>query len=233
MKFGIRDRIRYMNMFHKYLLKYGSEYSELSREFISKNFLKITEPGYTPDILLQLYAKFGMLSDEENIYLRFADMIGETYGWNYNILEVGGGYYPIFSKYIADKQQKHAGTITTVDPHLVVSKLGNVKLQKREFSYHEDISNFDLIMGICPCDATLDIIKSAKLNHREFFIAMCGCTHFTFENFPYIYDPNTLFNMWKKFVIDLAIEQEEDGFEVTTEEVSFFPYPIIKSKIKK
>ena len=96
MKLNAFQKIKYVNMFRKYLNEYGSAYSDSSRKFVEENFLKLTEPGETPDILVQLYAKFGMLSDSENIYLGFSKMIGEQYGWNTKILEVGGGYYPIF-----------------------------------------------------------------------------------------------------------------------------------------
>ena len=234
MKLTASDRVRYMNMFQKYLREYGDAYSETSRDFIKENFLKLTEPGQTPDILVQLYAKFGMLSDEENIYLGFSKMIGERYGWDTKILEVGGGYYPIFSKYIDDAQTKNGlGKITVFDPVLVTNKLGNVNLQKKEFSHDMDVSDFDLLVGICPCEATTEIIKSAVVNKKEFFVAMCGCTHFPMYDMPWFYNPSYLYPMWVEEVVALAKEQEDDGFEVIQETVDNFPYPIISSKIKK
>lgn len=234
MKLNVFRRIYYMNMFRKYLKEYGTGYSDTSRNFIKKNFLKITEPGETPAILVQLYAKFGMLTEAENIYLGFSKMIGERYGWDAKILEVGGGFYPIFSKYIDDEQTKNGlGKITVIDPVLVTNKLGNVKLQKKAFSHNMNVSDFDLLVGICPCEATTEIIKSAVINKKEFFIAMCGCTHFPMYDIPFFYNQSYLYHMWVEEIVALAKEQEEDGFEVIQETVDNFPYPIISSKIKK
>lgn len=234
MKLNVFRRIYYMNMFRKYLKEYGTGYSDTSRNFIKKNFLKITEPGETPAILVQLYAKFGMLTEAENIYLGFSKMIGERYGWDAKILEVGGGFYPIFSKYIDDEQTKNGlGKITVIDPVLVTNKLGNVKLQKKAFSHNMNVSDFDLLVGICPCEATTEIIKSAVINKKEFFIAMCGCTHFPMYDIPCFYNQSYLYHMWVEEIVALAKEQEEDGFEVIQETVDNFPYPIISSKIKK
>ena len=234
MKLTAFQRIHYMNMFRKYLKEYGSEYSDTSLEFIKENFLKLTQPGETPDILVQLYAKFGMLNETENIYFGFSKMIGDKYGWDSKILEVGGGYYPIFSKYIDDSQTKEGtGTITVMDPVLVTNKLGNVKLQKQEFAHDMDVSNFDLLVGICPCEATTEIIKSAVINKKEFFVAMCGCTHFPMYDMPWFYGQAYLYHMWVDEVMRLAQEQEKDGFTITQEYVDNFPYPIISSQIKK
>ena len=234
MKVTPLQRLRYMNMFKKYLKEYGQNYSDTSREFMQENFLKLTEPGETPDILFQLYCKFGMIPEEQNIYMGFAKMIGEKYGWDNRILEVGGGYYPIFSKYVDDEQQRiGSGTITVMDPMLVTDKLGKVKLQKQEFSRDMEVSDFELLIGICPCEATKEIISSALFNKKEFFIAMCGCTHFDYYEMPYFYGYDFAYRMWVEDVYGLAKEQEDDGFEVTKQFVDNFPYPIISSKRKK
>ena len=234
MKVTALQRLKYMNMFRKYLKEYGQNYSDTSREFMQENFLKLTEPGETPDILFQLYCKFGMIPSEQNIYMGFADMIGQKYGWGTKILEVGGGYYPIFSKYVDDNQQKNGnGTITVIDPLIVTDKLGRVKLQKKEFTRDMDVSDFELLVGICPCEATKEIISSALFNKKEFFIAMCGCIHFDYYPMPYFYGSNFAYSMWVDDVYGLAKEQEEDGFEVTKQYVDNFPYPIISSKRKK
>ena len=234
MKVTPLQRLKYMNMFRKYLKEYGQNYSDTFREFIQENFLKLTEPGETPDILFQLYCKFGMIPEEQNIYMGFAKMIGEKYGWNNRILEVGGGYYPIFSKYVDDEQQKSgSGTITVMDPVLVTDKLGKVKLQKQEFSRDMDVSDFELLIGICPCEATKEIISSALFNKKEFFIALCGCTPSQSYAMPCFGGYDFVYRMWVNAVYSLAKKQEEDGFEVVKQHVDNFPYPIISSKRKK
>ena len=233
MKINVIERLKYIKMFRKYMDEYGEKYSEDSRNFLSDNFLKITEPGRTPDILAQLYANFGMLSEEENIYLEFCKIIGDIYGWDRNILEVGGGYYPIFSKYVDDKQTEcGSGTITVIDPKLVTGSLGNVKLVKEEFSRESNVSDFNLLIGICPCESTIDIISSALINQKEFFIALCGCVPYPYNCMPFL-SPYAAHIVWSENIKELAYEQEESGFEVITKNIDNFPYPIIYSKRKK
>ena len=58
-----REQLTYMKKFLDYLEIYGDNY---------------------PDEAI------GLLEPEKNCYLGFAKMIGETYGWNSHILEVGG-----------------------------------------------------------------------------------------------------------------------------------------------
>jgi len=234
MKFTMMQRLRYMSMFYRYLMHYGNRYSESTRAFLKENFLKITEIGYIPDVLEQLYAKFGMFSEEENTYLGFAKMIGDVYGYDINILEVAGGYYPIFSQYIDDFQQKeNNGTITVIDPLLVIEKLGKVSLQKKEFSHDMNVSDFDLLVGICPCEATEEIIKSAVINKKEFFIAMCGCIDVKNYGWMWGFEREFIYNSKVDKIFCLAQEQEKDGFEVQKQYIKNFNYPIISSKRKK
>ena len=234
MKLTTLQRIKYMNMFNKYLSKYGQNYSDSAREYLKENFLKLTEPGETPDILFQPYCKFGMISKEQNIYLVFSNMIGKMYGWDNRILEIGGGYYPIFSKYIDMEQQRlGSGNITVMDPLLVTNSLGKVKLQKKKFSRDMDVSDFDILIGICPCEATKDIISSAIINKKEFFIALCGCVHYENCDFPWMYGHDFIYRIWVDDVLELAKKQENYGFAVTKQFVDNFPYPLISSTRKK
>lgn len=131
-----REQLTYMKKFLDYLEIYGDNY---------------------PDEAI------GLLEPEKNCYLGFAKMIGETYGWNSHILEVGGGFYSAFSKYMDQFQQSHngSGTITTFDPRLIVNKLGNVKLHREEFREEMTTESYDLIVGIMPCEATSMIIRKA------------------------------------------------------------------------
>ena len=161
-------------------------------------------------------------------------MIGDKYGWNTKILEIGGGYYPMFAKYIDEFQSKHkGGTITVMDPVLVTTRMGKAKLQRKKFSSSMDVSNFDLLVGICPCDATKDIIESAVINKKEFFVALCGC-----DNIPGFDLERILFPPLKRALLldqalNLAKKQEKDGFKVSVDRVAEFPYPVISSVRKK
>ncbi len=102
------------------------------------------------------------------------------------VLEIGGGCFPAFSKYFDEFQREHnmGGTITTYDSRLITNKLGNIKLHKENLYEDMSVQSYDLIVGIMPCDAKELIVKKATLEHKEFFIAMCGCTHYDGFSIP-------------------------------------------------
>ena len=53
MKLNAFQKIKYVNMFRKYLNEYGSAYSDSSRKFVEENFLKLT-PLAKQDIILKI-----------------------------------------------------------------------------------------------------------------------------------------------------------------------------------
>ncbi len=229
---SVGSKRRYYELLKDYIQQYQKQYDEEELEYLKKYFLSDCQEANS-DILMQIYAKFEMLEQSENYYLGFAKMIGKKYGWDSHILEIGGGYYPIFSKYVDDFQRKnHAcGTITTYDPSLVVSKLGNVRLHKKRFTSDLDVDAYDLLVGIMPCEASTLIVNKAIQAKKEFVVGMCGCTHSDF----YLYQRCgswLTFDQWVEYFYSLAQEQERDGFTVRMKlDNNFgFPYPIITSQ---
>lgn len=203
-------------------------------DIIKNNFFSSIKSFDKEDILNQIYAEFGMLSIYENFYLGFANMIGNRYGWDMNIIEIGSGTFPIFSKYIDLKQREIGrGTITAYDPYLITKPIGNIRLCREEFSEESDVSKSDLLVGIMPCIATEIILKSAIKNKKEFFLAFCECE--PYENEFYIEENGKLissYDVWVQEMLTLAQEQEKDGFEVKKEYIKefYYRYPIISSK---
>lgn len=233
MEKGIKRTMNSLELLREYLNLYQSMYPPEGIDFIKDNFEEMILDKDKTDIIAQIYAELGILPDESNYYLGFAKMIGERYGFNCNILEIGAGFFPILSKYIDLQQQElGCGTITAFDSCLATNKLGNIKLHKENFTEDQDVSSFDLIIATMPCDSTELIIKKAIMGQKEFFVALCGCTHFPERRVssPYSYDYTT--DSYHDRVIDLALEQEEYGFEVKIETAKqfYYKYPIISSK---
>ena len=229
------QRLIYVQMLRDYLNKYRDKYSSGALNYIINNFLAHEDLSGEADIMMQIYDCFGLLDKSENYYLGFAEIVGKKYGLNCRFLEVGGGYFPAFS-YHMDKLQQEAnssGTITVYDPKLVVTGLGNVRLRHSLFTAETSISEFDVLVGIMPCDATKVMIKKATKEHKEFYIAMCGCIP---DDEVYKYNDYMMMNVspikfWIDDVYDLAREQAKDGFEVTYEDNPYgIPYPIISSR---
>lgn len=165
------DKVVYLKMLSHYLKIYQNKYPELAIEFIKEHFLERMPISDTADLLKQIYALFGILDESENCYLGFSNMVGERYGWDSHILEIGGGFFPMFSKYVDESQRESGskGTITTYDPDLIVDSLGSIKLHKESFTEEMSVESYDLLVGIMPCEATRMIIRKATQEHKEFF----------------------------------------------------------------
>lgn len=70
------------------------------------------------------------------------------------------------------------------------------------------------------------------MSQKEFFVALCGCTHFPERSISFPYSYEYTMESYHDRVIDLASEQKKDGFEVKIERVKefYYKYPIISSK---
>lgn len=98
--------------------------------------------------------------------------------YNYNpsiykrVFDIGCGPLMDLSKYLIN-----AGyDITSIDPRLI--NPDGVRRKKDYFIYGKtDISSFDLLIGLEPCDATEHIMKSAIESHIPFCIALCVALH--------------------------------------------------------
>ena len=176
----IMDKFLLNYKFQEFLNKYSKLYDKDEINFIKNNFFDFVDVKNAPDILMQVYSYLGLLEDD--LYMEHLKKIENNFDIGKNILEVGCGFLPAFANITARKQIRlKSGTITAIDPFLVINKseYDNLILRKRKFKLDTNVKNFDLIVGIYPCEATEMIIKSACENKKGFYLAMCGCTHFT------------------------------------------------------
>ena len=169
--------------FKEFLLEYENLYDKNILEIIKNNFEQGLHSREILDVLRQVYAYLDILPEEQNIYKKCFNIIKEEYGLEQNILEIGAGAMPILSMYI-DKEQKE-GTITAYDKYLVPNKLGNIKIYKRNFENKDNVKNYDLVVGIYPCEASYLLIKKASEQNKDMFLLPCDCTHFSNEYLQY------------------------------------------------
>lgn len=209
--------------FKRFLRKYQKLYDPQMLSFIKENFGQNEEI----DVLKQIYAELGILEKNENVYLECLNKIKELYGIEKNILEVGCGAYPILSKYI-DEEQKE-GTITAYDSYLAPSRIGNIKLYKRNLTVEDDIKKFDLLVGILPCNATTLIIKKANENKKDFFIAPCKCTHFPTS---YLMFKQATLEDWESYVYNIAEQTKPDDRKLCEEVLPITNQKIIYTRNK-
>lgn len=212
-------------------------YEPFCEEYIEDNFFEQIGERVVADILIQLYSEIGLYKEEDNIYIQHLNNIKKNFKVDCNILDVASGCVPAFANIIAREQLKIGkGTVTIYDPNLVIDKVKypNMKLNRTEFNLDIDVSEFDLITGIFTCDATDIILESACKNKKDFYVAMCGCSHlsdnsypgYSFPLAPSIYQSmiiKEVKSMLKKYDNGLLyIDYLDDKFDI--------PYPILYNK---
>lgn len=162
-----------------FMNRYGSKFTYTMKNEMDNYFVKRVGKYDNPTDFFQLYDHFGALPDENNFYLYHMNAIKDSFNINSNILEIGGGTYPSFARRIASEQLKLGiGTITVYDPRLVTTrctKYKNLKLYKKKFNSNIDITDYDLLVGIMPCEATEIMIDTIDKYKKDFYIAFCGC----------------------------------------------------------
>ena len=220
--------------FFKFFKKYAHLYPKEAREFIKDNFASSIRNICQADILMQINQELGVTFPIPSFYEAHVNKIMELFDIGCHITDVASGMLPAFANLIASRQLKIGkGTITLYDPELLTTepKYRNMTLHKEEFTTNTNISSSNLLVGILPCKATETIIESACTNHKDFYIAMCGCTHFKHIT-PYMLPSPELYQLE---IIDLAekllkqydngklvVEHLDDNYEIN--------YPILYNK---
>lgn len=203
---------------------YGSLYEEPEREFIKINFLNsYFAEGVDIDIMNQVYETIGLFDNYPNLYKANLKYLMDCYDINTDILEVGGGYVPAFAKKLSDNQQ--SGSVSVIDPLLIVNQFGNLRLYRENFTEETDVSKFKLLVGIQPCEATIPMIKSANKNNLDMYMMLCGCTHFEdVERYSYI-----TYGMWVNYIEQIMKNTIPDNRTYSFDNVEEAPYCILRT----
>lgn len=142
-----------------------------------------------------------------------------------NILDVGAGRICALSKILAEDGAK----ITAMDTNIRLSNVDlkrlKIKAIKSLFRCDEyskngvgtDIKNFDLIVGLEPCDATEHIIRQALKYDKPFDLSLCVAPHkglngLTFGSFEEWY------NYLKSISKEVSIFKRGNNFIATNSE---------------
>lgn len=204
--------------------------------YIEDNFWTyIFSPG-APDILMQIYAELGIESTKGSYYKRQLTNLKNRFDIGCNILDIGSGMIPSFANLLANEQLRIGkGTVTIYEPLLLSQKpkYHNMTLHKENFASDTHIKEFDLLTGILPCGATESIIENACRNQKDFYIAMCGCTHFEYIPWGMYVTPE----MYQDYIIDKTnrlLEEYDNGTLIVErlEGEKELDYPILYNRKK-
>lgn len=201
------ERDDFMNeKFDAFLMEHQDLYEKDLFDSIKERGTSFLEEEIIPDVFMQIYDAIGILPDDKNNYLKFLKLLKQRYVLEKNILEVGCGILPRLGVYLS-KQQTENGTVTVMDPVLGKEfhhlNFTGLKQKVDEFT---DFSPYDLVIGQYPCEATEITIEKACEYQKDFYLLLCGCTHFrsplpfmTMPNFyhEYLYEKTT--NLLQKY----------------------------------
>lgn len=221
----INDFYRKMN---EYWHTYGQKYPKMYQKMLQHELLTAFQEDVISDLFMEIYSHCNVTSDfMEDPYKYYADFLLNYFDdlGNKQILEVGAGAYPTLTEKIADYIVKtnSTGSITGIDPNLITTDIPNATLEKKVL---EDISltNYNLLIGQSPCEATEEIILKSCKEQKEMSILLCGCTHMgTYVSY----------DTWVEYLCFLIKKHKSPDFkfeELYLPESSGVPYPILTLK---
>lgn len=217
------EQINYFQKkFYEYMQKYGALYPVDTRDYIIEHLFDDNfDKNIYVDVMSQVYETIGVFDVvHDTVYENFYNLLKDNYNLDRNLLEVGCGYFPSFANKVSENQKK--GSITVMDPDVIVQKLGKLKIIKSRFNKDTDVSKYELIYGLFPCDATIDMIRSANEFDKDLCIELCGCVHTS--------DPLMIsYDSWLYRVEHILKSTIPDNREFTMEEKDNLPYPLIKT----
>jgi len=210
------------------LNRFKNKYSHLYPDYLQEEIENKLLLGYTNnnDTINQIYCYLNIVDDNINAYKGFINILKNNFDLNKNILEIGAGNIPILIKYLEEEKIN----VDIVEPNIIFDNIIKGKIIKEKFTEKTNISNYDLIIGYNPCQATESIIKNAIKHNKDFCIALCGCCFL-----PDIYTERTPIE-WHKYLLDVAKKLSKDKYEVTFEyfdDKYKIEYPIIVGKCKQ
>lgn len=160
-----------VEIFRNFLLVRKSDKIEEKVE----DFKLIISRKYRKDVVYdEIIDFFDIMEGKTTRWQSFAKYIEITFPKKKfpNILEIGCGPVGDLTTILNEKGYQSTG----IDPR--VDSVKNLKLIKEEFHYlYTDVSTYNLLVGLEPCNATEHIVRSSIQNNIPCVISLCGTTH--------------------------------------------------------
>ena len=160
--------------------KYAEKYKDIINGKIYYKLKEIVTDGLyydeVPAEISQMYHEYNLIRKELDYYNLFKNELVKLYPdlKKRNIVDVGAGIVPQLSKELAKITEKD---VFAVDRHITQNTdgLSNLIPVEGEFNDKTTLIEKDLIVGLHPCEATIDIVKKAAEYNIDFAIVVCDC----------------------------------------------------------
>lgn len=142
------------------------------KEYLSENRLSKCKYGYTCDID-QIYCHLNLVNIKDTVYYKFYLLSKNYFNLdNIRILEVACGYIPIMSSIY---KKYEVNNIEAINQKILIKNYKNVKTIEYDLTKEYNLSKYDLIIGIRPCNITVNIIKNCIKYKKNFMLYLCPC----------------------------------------------------------
>lgn len=168
-----------INQFRKYLERIEAEDIDKKTNDL---MLYITNQYKENTICDEIVDFYDILNGNPSRYTAFARYIQTRFKINSykNVLDVGCGIFALTTKELISKGYNAVG----MDPK--VKNIQNLYTIREYFDYLKtDVSNYDLLVGLEPCDATEHIILSGLKNDKEIAVVPCFAPHNAIDGTKY------------------------------------------------
>lgn len=220
--------------YKNFLNKYQDNYHKSQVRMIKEDFWYYLGETEAPDIIMQIYSELGINGKKGNFYDLHIKKIMENFDIGCHITDIASGFFPSFANKLAAEQLKlNKGNLTLYEPLLVIEqpKYSNMTLHKEYFTSETNIKNTDLVTSIFPCDVTLTLLQKACQSQKNFYIAMCGCSHLKM-GFHIV--PSIVFQDYVKLEAEKLVKEYDNG-ELIVDSLGDefeFNYPILYNRKK-
>lgn len=228
--FTIEQVKQFKESLNEYIKKYGNLYPKEVLQYIKEHFLGMEfSLGIAIDVMNQVYEEIGVNAFmERNLYTLSLDYLKKHYDINRRILDVGCGFFPAFSKKVANAQK--SGSVKAVDYDVITTDVPGIVVDKSTFNQDYDVSDIDFIIGLEPCEAAIDMITVANKNDLDLCLFMCGCPHIETR---FNYERSIAYQMYLNYVINTMEMTLPNNRDYDMEYPGFLPYPVFKTYRKK
>ena len=160
-----------LDAYRKYLIKRKSEDIELKVKELEQYLKDSSKLVVVHDELIDF---FDLINNRKTRWQAFRRYIEINYklGQFEKILDVGCGPFRDLSIELENKGY----IVDSIDPRIEIEDENHIV--KGYFNYQKtDVSKYDLLVGLEPCDATEHIMKSGLNNNIPFAVALCAAPH--------------------------------------------------------
>ena len=175
-----------------------------------------------------MYSVLDVFLDKNRVGLHkfYANCVKQFSDKDMSFLDVACGEMPLSTMFLGEYFNHPVEGVDVVEQFLSDDTLAkfNAHVERASFTPMSNVSGFDIIGGIGPCDVTEDVVFSARNHNKPLFIRLCECNSMkTWKNQLTDIDPSI--KMLEKFAyarLDATDSQLKRIFENATHETDSF-----------